>query len=93
MDLFDIGAEVKLARKAAGFTQTQLAERAGVARNRIDGLENNRLPEIGFKTLTKILRAVGLDVRVTTFNAGRPTLDDLQAELERADDAASLGRR
>lgn len=93
MDLFDIGAEIKAARKACGMSQTELAHRAGVARNRIDGLENDRLPEIGFKTLARILHAAGLDLRLTTLNARRPTLDDLQAEQEASDNAPGMGRR
>jgi transcriptional regulator with XRE-family HTH domain len=82
-DLSTIGEAVRKRRKELGLSQQELAELANVARNRIAPLENDRLPEIGFRTLTKILHALGLDLRVTTLNRQRPTLDDLRAETDK----------
>ena len=82
-DLSTIGEAVRKRRKELGLSQQELAEMANVARNRIAPLENDRLPEIGFRTLTKILHALGLDLRVTTLNRQRPTLDDLRAETDK----------
>lgn len=82
IDLSTIGEAVRKRRKELGLSQQELAELANVARNRIAPLENDRLPEIGFRTLTKILHALGLDLRVTTLNRQRPTLDDLRAETD-----------
>jgi transcriptional regulator with XRE-family HTH domain len=82
-DLSTIGEAVRKRRKELGLSQQELAQLANVARNRIAPLENDRLPEIGFRTLTKILHALGLDLRVTTLNRQRPTLDDLRAETNK----------
>lgn len=85
MDLIQLGARVKTTRKAKGWSQAQLAKAAGVSRARLEALENARIAEIGFKHLLRILHALGLDLRVTEFNRGRPTLQDLAAEEARQD--------
>jgi transcriptional regulator with XRE-family HTH domain len=82
LDLTDIGDLVKASRRKLGLTQHELAAKSGVSRPRIAALENHRLPEMGFKNLQRILNAVGLDLRITTLNQRRPTLDDLVAEEE-----------
>ncbi len=79
-DLIEIGERVKAARKAKAWSQAQLAQAAGISRARIEALENARAAEIGFKNLLRILHALDLDLRLTQFNRGRPTLDDLIAE-------------
>jgi transcriptional regulator with XRE-family HTH domain len=94
MDIWDLSGAVRKARKEMGLTQQQLADRAGVARGRVDGLENERLADIGLMTLSKILEVLDLDLRLTVLNDNRPTLDDLQAENERDEDhAPRMGRR
>jgi transcriptional regulator with XRE-family HTH domain len=80
MDLIELGKRVKATRKAKGWSQTQLAQASGVSRARLEALENARLAEIGFKHLLRILNALDLDLRLTQFNRGRPTLEDLTAE-------------
>lgn len=82
IDLTTIGEAVRKRRKELGLSQQELADLAKVSRNRIAPLETDRLSEIGFKTLTRILHALGLDLRLTTLNRQRPTLDDLRAETE-----------
>jgi len=78
--LIEIGAAIKQRRRAMKLTQRGLAERAGVSLARLEALENARLPEIGFKYLTRILNALGLDLRLGEVSKRRPTLDDLRAE-------------
>lgn len=80
MDLIELGERIKAARKAKGWSQTKLAQTSGVSRARLEALENARLAEIGFKHLLRIVNALGLDLRLTEFNRGRPTLEDLIAE-------------
>jgi transcriptional regulator with XRE-family HTH domain len=82
IELVAIGGAVRKRRLELGLSQRELAALANVARNRIAPLENARLPEIGFATLTKILHALGLDLRITTLNRQRPTLDDLRSETD-----------
>jgi transcriptional regulator with XRE-family HTH domain len=83
MDLIELGERVKAARKSKGWSQTKLAHAAGVSRARLEALENARLAEMGIKHLLRILNALDLDLRLTQFNRGRPTLEDLAAEETR----------
>jgi len=80
MDLIELGKRIKATRRAKGWSQTTLALASGVSRARLEALENARLAEIGFKHLLRILNALDLDLRLTQFNRGRPTLEDLVAE-------------
>ena len=80
MDLVELGERVKAARKSKGWSQTKLAQAAGVSRARLEALENARLAEMGIKHLLRILNALDLDLRLTQLNRGRPTLEDLAAE-------------
>jgi transcriptional regulator with XRE-family HTH domain len=80
MDLIELGERVKATRKSKGWSQTRLAQAAGVSRARLEALENARLAEIGVKHLLRILNALELDLRLTQLNRGRPTLEDLAAE-------------
>ena len=82
IDLNDIARTVAQQRKRLGLTQQQLAVKARVSRLLIARLETERLPELGVKKLIRILNAVGLDIRVTSLNQRRPTLDDLRADEE-----------
>lgn len=90
MDLIELGKLVRKTRKGLGLSQTELVGRSGVSRARIDALENGRIAEIGVKHLTRVLNAIGLDLRATELNSQRPTLEDL---TEEADGAQSVGRR
>lgn len=83
MDLVELGERVKAARKSKGWSQTRLAQAAGVSRARLEALENARLAEMGIKHLLRILNALDLDLRLTQLNRGRPTLEDLAAEEAR----------
>jgi transcriptional regulator with XRE-family HTH domain len=80
MDLIALGERVKAIRRAKGWSQTELAQAAGVSRARLEALENARLTEIGVKHLLRILNALDLDLRLTQLNRGRPALEDLTAE-------------
>jgi transcriptional regulator with XRE-family HTH domain len=82
IDLSGLGEKVKQERKALRLTRDQLAAKAGVSRARIEALENLRAADIGFKNLLRIMNAVGLDLRITTFNQRRPTLEDLIEDQE-----------
>ena len=80
MDLNEIARAVREHRKRLRLTQQQLASQAKVSRALLSELEAGRLPELGVRKLFRILRAVGLDLRVTTLNQRRPTLEDLLEE-------------
>jgi len=79
-DLTDIAERVREERKRLRLSQKKLASQAGVSRALLAALEADRLPELGIKKLLRILRAVGLDLRVTALNLQRPTFEDLVEE-------------
>jgi transcriptional regulator with XRE-family HTH domain len=83
-DLLTIGEQVKRARKRLRMSQRQLSITSGVSRARVEALENQRIPDIGFKNLLRIMNAVGLDLRTTDLNLRRPTLDELTEEETRS---------
>lgn len=93
MDIWTLGEAVRKARKELGLTQKELADRAEVSRGRVEGLENERLADIGLMTLLKILEILQLDLALTTLNRQRPTLDDLQRENEEEDARLAAKRR
>lgn len=80
MSLDDIGKLIAQQRKRLRLTQPELASKARVSVALIAKLETGRYPELGVKKLTRILNAVGLDIRITALNLKRPTLEDLQAD-------------
>lgn len=82
-DLTDIVPAIRVRRKELGLTQHQLAAEARISRALLAELESGKLPEIGYKKLVRIMNAVGLDLRITTLNARRPTLEDLLGDDEK----------
>jgi transcriptional regulator with XRE-family HTH domain len=78
--LSDLGLRITSARKEKHLNQIELAQKAGVSRSTIDLLENGRAREIGFSKLTRILAAVGLELKLQAMTSERPTLDDLLKE-------------
>jgi transcriptional regulator with XRE-family HTH domain len=89
-DLVELGNVIRTARKGQRLTQSDLARKSGVSRARIDALENARAAGIGFKQVLRLLNALGLDLRVSELDRGRPTLEDLMAE--EGGNAAGLDR-
>ena len=67
-------------RKARSLSQAQLAQAAGVSLRTISSLENRGSHDLGFRKLTRILSALGLELRLHEANTQRPTLDDLLNE-------------
>ena len=57
-----IAYEVKAARELLGWTQQELAKRAGVTQQMISRIENATVPNISLKTLSLVGKALGLDV-------------------------------
>ena len=80
LDLISIGSRIAERRKILKLSQTELARNAGISRATLDALENNRARELGFSKLTRLLSAVGLDLRLQTAPQQRPSLDELLQE-------------
>ena len=83
MDLSEIGALFRRARREQHRTQAGLARELGMSRATLSALEGGRCPEIGVRKLSALLQAVGLDLYAAPRRA-RPTLDDLREEQRRA---------
>ena len=90
MDLISIGDNIAQRRKALKLSQSDLSRKAGVSRATLDALENGRAGELGFSKLTKLLAALGLELKLQAAGSQRPTLDELMQEDR---DDKSLDRR
>jgi len=84
LSLLEIGQEIAKRRKSLALTQTELAERAGISRPSIAGLENGRSGELGYTKVAKILSVLGLTLKLQESIGRRPTLDDLRQEERNA---------
>jgi transcriptional regulator with XRE-family HTH domain len=82
--LADLPHELKAARKAAGLTQQELAERAGVNRLTIGRMENLAKGDMSVAVLARVLEAAGYDLKVVKAGHTR-TLDDILAEQRRGE--------
>ena len=90
LDLISLGSRIAVHRKTLKLSQTALARKAGVSRATVDALENGRAGEMGFSKLTKLLAALGLELKLQRASSERPTLEELMQEDH---DAKSLDRR
>ena len=79
MQLPELGAILKEARKRARLSQEQLAAPLGMSRATISALESGRCEEIGFTKLAALLDIVGLELTVMS-RPSRPTIDALRNE-------------
>ena len=84
IDIVEIAERVRAARKVRKMTQLQLAERSGVSQRQIVAFENGQAPNLGFISIVRILRAVGLELQVVEAKSRQPKFEDLLAE-QRAD--------
>ena len=73
-----LGNLIKKLRKDAGLSQAQLAQRHGMSRATISGIENNSIPEVGIRKVAAILEGLGYELTATP-KRRRRTLDELKA--------------
>ncbi|MBN1849869.1 MAG: helix-turn-helix transcriptional regulator [Deltaproteobacteria bacterium] len=77
--LFQIGEQIRQARKARRLTQAEVAKALGMSRTTIGQIENGTIQEIGVRKLIRVLEYLGLELRIRT--AGRPpTLEELRED-------------
>ena len=74
----DLGLLIKKLRKTAGLSQTQLAQRHGMSRATISGIENNTIPEVGIRKVAAILEGLGYELTAIPRHR-RKTLDELKS--------------
>ncbi len=77
--LADVAQQLKEARRQAGLTQQQLAERAGLNRVTVGRMENLANNDMSVAALVRLLEAAGFDVKVVKAGHSR-TLEDILAE-------------
>ncbi len=80
LTLTSIGEQIAAKRKTLGLSQAALAKKAGVGHSTLDALENSRLGELGFSKITKILSAIGMELKLQETSSRRPTLEELMEE-------------
>ena len=90
LDLTSLGEQISDRRKLLKLSQAILARRAAISRATLDALENGRARELGFSKLTKLLAALGLELKLQPAGSQRPTLDEL---LQEDRDDQGLDRR
>jgi transcriptional regulator with XRE-family HTH domain len=90
LDLTSIGQEIARHRKKLKLSQAELARKASLSRATLEALENGRVGELGYSKLTKLLAALGLELKLQAIGSHRPTLDEL---LQEDRDDQSLDRR
>ena len=88
--LHSLGQKIAQHRKKQNLSQVELARKAGVSRATLEALENGRSGELGYSKLTKLLAALGLELKLQPVASQRPTLDEL---LQEDRDDQSLDRR
>jgi HTH-type transcriptional regulator / antitoxin HipB len=91
LTLPSIGAEIATRRRKLRLTQSELARKASLSRATLDSLENGRSGELGFSKITKLLSALGLELKLQDAVSRRPTLDELMEE-DRNDKSLDRGR-
>lgn len=79
MSLISIGQTIAQTRKRQHLTQAQLAERLGMSRATLSGIENGTVAEIGIRKVLAICAALGLEL-ATQAKTHRPTLQQLLKE-------------
>lgn len=83
--LSEVAEQLKQARKEAGLSQAEIADRAGLNRLTVGRMENLARGDMSVSALVRLLAAAGYDLKVVKVGHSR-TLDDILAE-QRAGEA------
>jgi transcriptional regulator with XRE-family HTH domain len=90
LDMIFMGQQIAARRKSLKLSQVALARKVGISRATLEALENGRSGEMGFSKITKLLAALGLELKLQAASSRRPTLDEL---LNEDRDDQSMDRR
>jgi transcriptional regulator with XRE-family HTH domain len=82
--LADVAEQLKVARQAARMSQSELAQRAGVARTTLTRMETLAKGDMSVSALVRLLEAAGYDLKVVKVGHHR-TLEDILAEQRRGE--------
>jgi len=90
MGLIFLGRKIAERRKILKLTQVEVSRKARISRATLDALENGRLGELGFSKISRLLAALGLEMKLQLAGSRRPTLEEL---IEEDRDDQSVDRR
>ena len=76
---FEIGKQIRLARKGRHLTQADLASALGMSRTTIGQIEKGNIQDIGIRKVIRLLEFLELELRVRPLGKP-PTLEELQKE-------------
>lgn len=77
--LFDIGSQIRHARRDRRLTQAALATALGMSRATISQLEQGTVQDIGIRKVVRLLEYLGLTLQVRP-KGQPPTLDELRED-------------
>lgn len=80
--LSDLAVMLKDARREAGLSQAELAQRAGVARTTVARMENLAKADMSVSVLVRLFEAAGYDLKTIKLGHTR-TVEDILAEQRR----------
>ena len=81
MDMNEIGATVRRARKQRGLSQAELALKLGMSRATLSGIETGKIAEVGIRKVMALCAVLGLEL-VTHERRLYPTLPELRQALK-----------
>ncbi|ACO80479.1 DNA binding protein, XRE-like protein [Azotobacter vinelandii CA] len=79
MSIETLGRLVRRLRREKGLSQQALAQRLGMSRATISGLENNSVHEVGIRKIEALLNLLGHSLTAEPLR-GRSTLDEVVKE-------------
>lgn len=82
--LLDVAEMLRDARKKAGLTQEELAQRAGVSRTTVARMETAAKGDMSVSALVRLLEAAGYDLKTVKLGHVR-TVEDILAEQRQGD--------
>lgn len=82
--LLDIAEMLRDARKKAGLSQGELAQRAGVSRTTVARMETVAKGDMSVSALVRLLEAAGYDLKTVKLGHVR-TVEDILAEQRQGD--------
>ncbi|MVW90217.1 helix-turn-helix domain-containing protein [Pseudomonas sp. PB101] len=74
----NLGELIRTLRKERKLSQQDVAQKYGMSRATISGIENNTISEIGLRKVEAILNGFGYELTAVPRQSKRPTLDALK---------------
>lgn len=79
MDMMEIGAVIRDARKQRKMSQEQLGNLLGMSRATISGIETGKIAEVGIRKMMALCASLGLELHAAQ-RRKYPTLQELRRE-------------